>query len=146
MLFRSSEVCRATAAVATREYDRWMKATAVVTLLAATLTLAGCGSDSMGTATGGSTAGTGAAAPSARNLAVDAAVRSQLVAAGAALHHLKSADYTGLVKGETSISPHLQAQFSRLSGGNQVVSTRPPSSLDANVRPQVQVAPASIGW
>ena len=109
-----------------------MKTTAVVSLLAATLAVTGCGSGSMGTATGGSTPGMGAAAPSARNLAVDAAVRSQLVAAGAALHHLKSADYTGLVKGETFYA-YVPSTKTFWAGAGLVAS---PSSTRAQVGDQ----------
>jgi hypothetical protein len=41
------------------------------------------------------------AANGAQNLVATAAVKAQLLAAGAALHRLKPADYTGLGKGET---------------------------------------------
>ncbi len=87
--------------------------------IAATLALAGCGgSGSSGSAvtvtqtvtvtqnpasTGSSsTAVSGqTTASGAQNLVVTNALRTQLLAAGAALHQLPVSDYTGLVKGET---------------------------------------------
>ena len=54
------------------------------------------------TSTSGSTAGsTTTAASGAQNLVATAAVKTQLLDAGAALHKLKPSDYTGLRKGET---------------------------------------------
>jgi hypothetical protein len=47
--------------------------------------------------TGGSTQ----ASTGARNLIATAAIKTQLLAAGAALHKLPATDYTGLTKGET---------------------------------------------
>ena len=87
-------------------------------LIAASLALAGCGgsrsSGSTKTVTNTvtvtqSTAGTGSStavsgqttAAGAQNLVVTNAIRSQLLAAGAALHQLPVSDYTGLVKGTT---------------------------------------------
>jgi len=87
-------------------------------LIAASLALAGCGgsrsSGSTKTVTNTvtvtqSTAGTGSStavagqttAAGAQNLVVTNAIRSQLLAAGAALHRLPVSDYTGLVKGTT---------------------------------------------
>src|SRR5262249_47731579 len=67
----------------------------LVTAAAATA----CGS---GSSSGSSTPPPSSAPPAgARNLVVSDAVRSQLVAAGAAMHQLPASDYTGLVKGET---------------------------------------------
>ncbi len=88
-------------------------------LIAATLVLAGCGgSGSSGSAPtvtktvtttqSASSAGSSSTAVSGQttasgvqNLVVTNAIRSQLLAAGAALHQLPVSDYTGLVKGET---------------------------------------------
>jgi uncharacterized iron-regulated membrane protein len=54
------------------------------------------------TSTSGSTAGsTTTAATGAQNLVATAAIKTQLLAAGAGLHKLKPSDYTGLRKGET---------------------------------------------
>jgi hypothetical protein len=49
----------------------------------------------------GSTSGGTTVASGAQNLVATAAVKTQLLAAGAALHKLKPSDYTGLTKGET---------------------------------------------
>jgi hypothetical protein len=88
-------------------------------LAAAALLAAGCGGSSSSkrttstvtvtttvstpaTGTSGSTSGsTTTAASGARNLVATAAIKTQLLAAGAALHHLKPSDYTGLRAGET---------------------------------------------
>ena len=88
-------------------------------VIAATLALSGCGgSGSSGSAatvtdtvtvtqdaTGSSAASTAVSgqttASGAQNLVVTNAIRTQLLAAGAALHQLPVSDYTGLVKGET---------------------------------------------
>ena len=87
--------------------------------VAAALALAGCGgSGSSGSATtvtntvtvtqGATSTGSSTTAVSgqttssgARNLVVTNAIRTQLLAAGAALHKLPVSDYTGLVKGQT---------------------------------------------
>jgi hypothetical protein len=52
-------------------------------------------------ATTSSSGSSTAAQPKVENLVVDQTLRSQLVAAGAAMHQLPSSDYTGLIKGET---------------------------------------------
>lgn len=55
-----------------------------------------------GTSTSGSTSGsTTTGASGAQNLVATTAVKAQLLAAGAALHRLKTSDYTGLTKGDT---------------------------------------------
>ena len=54
-----------------------------------------------GTSTSGSTSGSTTGASGAQNLVATAAVKAQLLAAGAALHRLKTSDYTGLTKGDT---------------------------------------------
>jgi hypothetical protein len=77
-------------------------------LAAAMLAVAGgCGGASSGPASSGPTAAPSTAStttptgPAIKNLVVTTAVRAQLLAAGAALHHLPLKDYTGLVQGET---------------------------------------------
>jgi hypothetical protein len=90
-------------------------ASAPLLALIAALVVAGCGgSGSSPTVTktvtvtqpatggGASTAVSGqTTASGAQNLVVTNAIRSQLLAAGAALHKLPVSDYTGLVKGQT---------------------------------------------
>jgi hypothetical protein len=51
--------------------------------------------------TGSTSGGATTAANGAQNLVATPAIKAQLLAAGAALHRLKPADYTGLGKGET---------------------------------------------
>jgi hypothetical protein len=82
-------------------------------LAGATLALAACGSSSSGgssspststtpaTTMPGTTAASQGATSAAKNLVVNTSVRAQLLAAGAALHQLPVADYTGLVPKET---------------------------------------------
>jgi hypothetical protein len=75
-------------------------------LAGATLALAACGSGSSGGSSSPSMATTPATTMSgttavAKNLVVSNQVRAQLLAAGAALHKLPVADYTGLVPKET---------------------------------------------
>jgi hypothetical protein len=53
------------------------------------------------TSTAGSTSGGTTVASGAQNLVATAAIKAQLLAAGAALHKLKASDYTGLTKGDT---------------------------------------------
>ena len=78
--------------------------TILILLCAAPAILAACSSGSSSslppaTSRAGSTASTTTAA--VKNLVIGAGVRSQLVAAGAALHKLPTTDYTGLIAGET---------------------------------------------
>jgi hypothetical protein len=51
--------------------------------------------------TSGSTQGATTVSSGAQNLVATAAIKTQLLAAGAALHRLAPSDYTGLAKGET---------------------------------------------
>src|SRR5579862_9887845 len=64
------------------------------------ITLAACGSSGAPRATTTTTTST-TAPPGAQNLAVTPAVRTQLVAAAAAVHGLPVSDYVGLAKGLT---------------------------------------------
>ena len=82
---------------------RWHAIAALAVVLAAST---GCGSTGAGSAPNGSLAASGsstaATTPTAvENLTVTDRIRAQLLAEGAALHKLPTADYTGLVKGET---------------------------------------------
>ena len=75
---------------------------AALVALGAAVALAGCGStaSTAGTTTT-SVPATSSTTPSVQNLAVTAAVRHELLVAGAASHHLVAADYTGLAAGMT---------------------------------------------
>jgi hypothetical protein len=78
----------------------------VLFLAGATLALAACGSSSSGGSSSPSSSTTPATtmpgtAATAQNLVVSNTVRTQLLTAGAALHKLPVADYTGLVPKET---------------------------------------------
>ncbi len=126
----------------------------VVIVGAAALGLAACGGSSGGgtststvtvtttvstpatsttTTTGGGTTGGGTTATSgAQNLVATAAIKTQLLDAGAALHKLSPSDYTGLRKGETYYA--YDADTKIYWAGTQLVASK--KSLQAQVGDQ----------
>jgi hypothetical protein len=87
---------------------------------------------STSTTGGGTTGGGTTAASGAQNLVATAAIKTQLLDAGAALHKLSPSDYTGLRKGETYYA--YDADTKIYWAGTQLVASK--KSLQAQVGDQ----------